>query len=212
MPRLLAAVADQGPFSGIKGADLSRIRITLEISSDISPGTISQSQPINGVNVLPPKAVHEWGEEDLQRVVRHELAHIGLGAILGYQGIPIWFHEGFAEWSTGGLTCEGEVRIRLDLLGRRSKGNPGPRLFGHNGMGRSRLSYDYFATFFEFLEARRPGVISSGVLLESVGDFGVLVGTSRVIGIKVEELEDRWLQYVLVRYDGLPVDFSCRDR
>ena len=208
--RLIQVLGEQDPLPGLPVEILSSRMITVSlVAGQLRGGKDAMSRPIDGLIILPVDAALEWPVERLHRTVRHELAHIGLSVFLDHASVPLWFCEGFAEWASGGLTCEGEARIRLDLMSRAKQGIPLPRLLESAGVGKSRLSYDYFAAFFEFIEGESDGLLSRGSLLESVKAQGVGPGLSRALRTDLGELEDQWHFHLSRHYAGLPEDYSC---
>lgn len=207
--RLIEILEAQGSIAGLPPGTAADKRITVSLAAELPGGIQATSSAADRLIILPLDAALQWEPARLRRVTRHEMAHIGLGVFLDHAAVPVWFQEGFAEWAVGGLTCEGEVRIRLDLLTRRRKAEPTPRPFGSGGLDRSRLSYDYFATVFEYLEIRGKGVVADGRLLKAVKANGVTAGIAQLFGADFEELAEGWQVYLLGRYNGLPNAFAC---
>lgn len=201
---LIDALHSQVPLRGLPADVLAGKKVTISLASQWPSGLYGRSSPIHYLIILPFAEAFSWEPDKLRRVIRHELAHIGLGTFLGYAQVPRWFDEGFAEWSVGGLTCEGEIRVRLEISMRRREQDPPPSLFVPGGLGRSRLRYDLFATFFEYIDEKWGRVVESGKLLDAVKANGVHLGLVRALGENVEALEDGWRSYLLDRYDGLP--------
>ena len=155
------------------------------------------AHPPDALIVLPLEESRAWSEEKLRSVLRHELTHIRIGAFLGFHhSLPRWFEEGFAEWAAGGVTCEGEWRLRIDLQRRKVAELPVPRL-GGDWMGvPKRIAYDYYAMFFEYLDAWRPGFVASGDLLALVKkhdlESALLIG----LGMDLSRVERGWKSYL----------------
>ena len=85
----------------------------------------------------------------------------------------------------------------------------GRRLVDPTRPSKSRLSYDLFTTFFEYVDDYTGGVVQSGVLLESVRDHGVEAGIRRAVGADLAALEQGWKAYLLERYGGSLEGLSC---
>lgn len=206
---LLAAFEDIGPTPGIDPLELSRRRITISLATQTSPGVDARSSPSQRLIILPLEHIGNWSGEKLRRVLIHEIAHIRLQEFLGFTDLPVWFQEGFAEWASGGLTCRGEVRIRLELMMRSVQDSSPPRLSGGDGLQRSRVSYDLFGTFFEYLEALQPGSVAGGTLLNEVRSRGVHAGLQGAFGLSFAGLERGWNSYLFDLYQGLPDESLC---
>lgn len=185
---------------GLPKQTLSTVDITISIAERPQGNADAVSFPSERIIVLPSREWLAWDDRKLTRVIRHEIAHIALSRYLQAAPVPMWFDEGFAEWASGGLSCEGETRVRLDLL--RLRGNVSfLSLDGLSGSRPTRLQYDYFATFFEFLEARSAS-LSNGRLLELVHRWGVPRALSAVMGANVSTIESSWRDVIHRRYGG----------
>jgi hypothetical protein len=149
-----------------------------------------------------------WNEHRLQRVLSHELAHIGLRAALGNGRLSRWIEEGFAEVLAGGLTCEGEVRIRLDVLRRRRNGLDLPAVGAPPGAQLSRLDYDYATTYVAYLDDTEDTSITDGGTLEN----GEMARILRLARENSRETADGWHRRLLGQYDGMPVPCPQTDR
>ena len=151
------------------------------------------TRPDAALIVLPLEGALGWGEEKLRRVLRHELTHVRLGAFLGgHHGLPRWFEEGLAEWAAGGVTCEGEWRLRIDVRRRRMAKLPLPKLDGDWSSVPKRIAYDYYATFFEYVESRRPGLVARGDLISLVKEHGVESALRIGLGTDRLRIERAW--------------------
>lgn len=206
---LVETIEHQAPLPGLPAATLDAKRITVSLAIRWPQGADGRAYPDRALIVLPRDSALAWAPSKLHRVIRHELAHIGLAAFLGYSLVPGWFDEGFAEWAAGGPTCEGETRIRLELALRRHHGRPLPEIRGPGALGRSRVSYDLFATLFEYVDQEWRNVVSDGTLLEAVQIWGVEAGLSRTVRLDLKGLVEAWQSYLLKRFDGDPFELTC---
>jgi hypothetical protein len=156
--------------------------------------------------VLPVETALVWPTEALRSLLRHELTHIALGGVRRSAQLPKWFQEGFAEWVGGGLTCEGASRISVNVLTQANllKGNDP---LNAEKFETSRVGYDLYTTFFEFLEARSPGV--NLTMLDSVDAYGLDVGVKLSTHADLLTLEREWRAYVFKRYSRLDEGPTC---
>lgn len=207
--RLIEALEEQARLPGLPENVLSGETITISLASQRLQGRDAWSFEKQRVIALPLEEVFGWQDERLHSVIRHELAHLGMSAFLDFARTPVWLHEGFAEWAAGGLTCEGEARIRLDLIARRLQGSPPPRFTAPVAPGEARLSYDLFATVFEFIDDSMGGAVQSGLLLQGVRDYGPETGFERILGVNLSQLELSWQSYLSKRYQGELDDIVC---
>jgi hypothetical protein len=204
--RVLATVTSATPVRGVPPRVLAGSSIVVSLATDISQDVDAVSYPDQRVIALPSRAWHKWPAEKLERVVRHEVGHLALGAYLGGADVPRWLSEGFAEWSAGGLSCEDETMLRLDLLTRNTR--IAGLLSSESTIARSRLEYAYFVTFIEFLDL--GNAVSSGRLLTEVRRFGASNALVGVFRANVKTLEARWWATGLERYrGGLTAQMQC---
>ena len=208
IPRLIRVFEAQEPVPGLPMDFHEHRRITIALATELPPGIEATSSPTDGRVVLPIPELNEWEEGELHRVMRHELAHVAMGAVLHDSTTPRWFREGFAEWVSGGLTCKGEARIRVHLMFRHREGLGVPGLSDPD-LARSRLGYDYFASFFEYLEEKNPA-LRTGRLMTEVRKGGIEQGLSIAFGLDLSSLEADWQNLLSVRFQGLPDGFLCR--
>lgn len=206
--RLLQAYYTQRPLPGLPPDILGRQTLTISLASQLNDDLDGWAWPIQHLIVLPRERVPRWSESKLLHVLRHELAHVELGLFLQVS-VPDWFGEGFSEWAAGGLTCEGEARLRLHLLSDSSKTALRARLFDGPTMERSRLSYDYIATFFTFVDKIGRGRLSNGEVLREIKETGVRSGLRRALESSLDNLIDDWWTWLVAQYRVWPDDFTC---
>lgn len=204
--QLITVVERHSSIPGLPPDILAGRRLTISLAAEATPGIEGRAFPVSRLVVIPFDNSVNWSQEKLTRIVRHELAHIGLATFLDYAQTAIWFTEGFAEWAAGEMTCLARVRINIDLRIRRSQGRSPPRIAM---LGRTRLSYDYATTFFHFLDEAENGMVTKGELLESVRDHGIVDGISLATGTDLEPLGALWWSYLSDRYRGVLDDLTC---
>lgn len=193
---------------GLPRSLLASTAIRLSLAADAPVSADAVSFPAQRIIALPMAYWLEWHDEKLATVIRHEVAHLALAVFMYDRGLPWWFQEGFAEWATGPLSCEGEARIRLSLVSRGAKGAPHITEV-HRDIPPSRLQYDYLASFFEYLDIHRA--VSSGRLLAHVRKSGIDAALTRVFENDLETLNAEWRAYLASRYaGGLSTHFKCQ--
>lgn len=196
--RILNALEEERDLRGLPTDAHLPDTITISLALEMQPGLDGRSIGRSATVIVPLRQSLSWEEAKLRRVLRHEIAHLALADYLGHRELPMWFTEGFAEWASGGLTREGHVRIEIELQ-RRSTTRAGempPRLEDAWEDLPRRLAYDFFASFFEFLEVSRPSLLSSGELLRKVRLYGLHSALSAVFGRELGELESAWHQWL----------------
>lgn len=204
--RLLDALDEADAIPGFPNGFPLKRRPTISLAISWSdPSADAWSRPAEGLIVLPLSGALAWEDDKLRRVVRHELAHLGLAAYVEYQPMPRWFDEGFAEWASGGLTCEGSWRIWIEAQSRGADGLPWPQE-NETGTGLSdRVAYDLYLTFIEYLDTVRVDFVSSGALLSSVREFGLNGAFLEALGTNLKSLLQGWGTYVAQRFATEPV-------
>ena len=207
--RLLEELASQPPTRGLPAGLLGGQAIAISIATQVDVGLDATSSPADRVIIVPLDGALHWTRNRLRRVIRHEMAHLRLRAFLDYRHVPAWFQEGFAEWAGGGLTCEGDVRIRLDVMSRSINRNRPPSFLQPAFGEQTRLAYDYYTTVFEFVDAKYDGIVANQRLLQAVREAGLGDGFRRVTGTSLEQLAADWQTHVMERYDGLPERTDC---
>ncbi|MCY3705142.1 MAG: hypothetical protein OXH08_06490 [Gammaproteobacteria bacterium] len=183
--------------------------ITISLMPRSSMRVEGRAFPSTGVIVLPVPDAFEWSAPTRARVIRHELAHIGLAELLDYNRIPRWFEEGFAEWAAGGLTCEGEARVRLDVMRRNAGHIALPSVGGPGQLESSRLAYDYWGTVIEYIEGSYDNVIGKRILIHAVKTHGIGRAFEIVLGRGVADIELEWHEYLRQMYGDIPVGYVC---
>lgn len=182
-----------------------RLVVTLALEANRNADAVSYVD--QGLIVLPANLWREWPLETLERIVRHEVNHHALSGYLAGRSVPYWLQEGFAEWAVGGLSCEYEALLRLDLLDR------GPleierTIAGFASGSSSRIETAYSVTFLEFLDENHA--VSDGRFLAAVKEFGVSEALQRLWGASIDVLERRWWTTGLERYrTGAPPAAGC---
>ena len=180
-----------------------RITISLAVSWS-NPNADAWSRPTESLIVLPLSRALAWDDAKLRRIVRHELAHLGLAAYVQYRTIPWWFDEGFAEWASGGLTCEASWRIWIEAQRRGTRGLSWPQENEPDSDLNTRLAYDLYSTFMDYLDTVWDDVVSSGALLSSVKEYGLDRAFVQVLGADLDSLLEGWRMYVTQRFATEP--------
>lgn len=207
--RLIGVVRTHILLPGVPANPFIGRTVTISLATELRSGVDAWASPSDHLISRSLDGVLRWTLPKLRQVVQHEMAHLELSAFLGGANVPAWFEEGIAEWWADGLTCEGKTRIRLALAQRRHDGDHIPPLFGSEGFERSRLAYDYLASYFEYLNVRGRGVVRDGRLLAAVKKRGVNRALTAVLTRKPADLEEAWWSYMVEQYDGLREDSLC---
>lgn len=199
--RVIRAFREQAPLPGLPPGLVEKQLVTISLAARMGEGTDAWAAPASNLIVMSLSDIAVWSRQRLHRVLRHELAHLGLARYLGGNDQALWFREGFAEWVASGVTCEGETRIRI-YLHERTRGGNEPALLTLTGAAYPRLRYDLYASFFAYLEERSRAAVSRGELLSNVRALGLEAGMIRTFGANLTALEAGWRGYLGRRYGG----------
>lgn len=168
------------------------------------------SYPSQHLVVLAADKWASWNTMQLRRVLMHEVAHIRIGVFFDHQPVAKWVEEGLAEWVAGGLACEGQFRLWIEVQRRDGRDERLPSLADHGDAMPIRLGYDFYASFFEFLETMMPGVVSGGSFVTSVREHGVEAALRQSMGWDYRRAEESWWGYLRKRFRNAPSDSGCR--
>ncbi len=208
---IIGALATRPQFPGLPPTARFDDRVTISFAvAEAKVGIEGWSRPEQALIVLPLDRFLAWDDDRLGRVLRHEYAHIRMHAFLGLDDPPQWLQEGFAEWAAGGLTCQSAWRLWFDAR-QRSDSERSPPLSDLWRKYPDRLAYDYSASFFEFLEAKRPGFVSGGSLMKAIRDYGLASAFAAVWGAELEVAEDDWRRYLADRFEEEPDRRGCNE-
>jgi hypothetical protein len=163
------------------------------------------ADPEAGVIVLPWYGGGRGANSNMRRVLRHELAHIGLYRYLAPARIPRWFNEGYATWASGELDLEGEWRLRLAFATRKAPSLQSLELSFPSATEDARTAYLLSASVVSYL-VRESGVPALETFLQrwssSQNMEQALAGT---YGLSIDQLETHWARDVRKRYGWFAV-------
>ena len=183
--------------------------ITVSLAPDLPTGVNGRSLVAQSTVVLPLTRWVDWKPASLRRVLRHELTHIAVGRFLGHLEMPAWFVEGLAEWASGGLTCAGRARVGIETLRRLQTGKDLPSIEGAWDRIPKRLAYDFFTSFFEFLETIHPHALVGGDLVQRIHDLGLETALRVTYGLGLQDLEVGWSRWLRDQHSSGQVLAEC---
>jgi hypothetical protein len=194
--QLVEDVAQSRSLPGLPADILSGRLLTISLAANPRPGIDGLASAGQSMVILPFEAVAaSWTRDQRRRVLRHELAHVGLGRYLSGIQLPSWFREGFAEWAAGGLDCEASGRIHVFLaLGGDLEDAATPSA--------SRVWYDLSASFVAYLDRR--GQVADGALIASVRRLGMDGGMRATFGAGEDVLRSEWWTRLLDQPSSSP--------
>ena len=143
--------------------------------------------------------------DEMQRVLRHELAHIALHRYLGDAIIPRWFDEGYAEWSSGELDMDGAWLLRVSFATQRAPPLDSLELSWPAMSTDARVAYLLAASVVQYL-VRESGTRGLDLFLQhwrSSHSFDSALAVT--YGLSLDQLEKHWRNDVKHRYGWLAV-------
>lgn len=217
-------------------SDAERIGAVLERVPDIAglpngharPGSVTVSLALDGVPgldgwtlverrliILPWPRTIVWPETRLLKVLTHEMAHIALFDFFGGRQnvLPGWFEEGFAEWASGGLSCEGHMRLEIEVRRRLGLGLSLPSVYDDDWKTLAgRIAYDVAASIVGFITDRLELRTDMAIMLDNMAIHGWESGLEMTLGAKWEVLEAAWREEIEERARLMPVYDECAQR
>lgn len=195
---LLAIAARNRVLRGMPAFLVPEISIRIVLATNMSERVDGRAYPNAGVIALPVPRAESWPLERIERVYRHELAHLTLARLLSDTLMPQWLEEGLSEWAEGGLSCAQEAQLHLDVRGRLRTGVPLPTL--GVGMSRSELSYAYYATVLQFVDLVSSGGVTSGAWLRDFVKLGLPSVLEATFPGGTTDFQDHWHEYLVTSY------------
>ncbi|HEV2146141.1 MAG TPA: hypothetical protein VGR37_01855 [Longimicrobiaceae bacterium] len=158
--------------------------------------------PAARVVVLPLYASPRTEPGSLGTTLRHELLHLLVNRELP-PGVPRWFDEGYAQWSSGGWDASAAWQLRLAFLTGRAPPLDSLSLDWPAGEGDARLAYLLSATAVRHL-AERAGPEGFDALIRAWKREGSLDRAIRsAYGMTMGQFEEEWARAVRRRYGWL---------
>jgi hypothetical protein len=137
------------------------------------------------------------------RTLRHEWAHLALQQHLGDLRVPRWFHEGYAQWASGGFETSEAWRLRVLIAVGRAPAMDSLELRWPARRPDARTAYLLAATAVAYL-------------LEGSGEGGLAIFLDRwkaersfevafreTFGLTTRQFEEDWRGHVKRRYGWL---------
>jgi hypothetical protein len=153
--------------------------------------------------VLPRYASNRTRGSDDLRVLRHEWAHIGLAQHLEGLSVPRWFHEGYAEYASGGWDAQEGWKLRAAL----ALGNAPPldslSLDWPRDTGQAGLAYMLSGSAVDYLmrSGGEPGLRLFLARWRTGGSFEAALRST--YGVTFAQFEEDWIGHVKRRYGWL---------
>jgi hypothetical protein len=208
--RLVSDPAVWKPLPGIGtlpevGIDSLQIWLTSDLGTGVPPG-LSHPEPWVAGTADPAKARIALrtgpglnGPRGLRSVLRHEIAHIGLGAATG-GNYPRWLTEGYAQYASGEWSWEDAWHLQSAFLRRGATTLEEIDLRFRRHSTEARMGYLLSYTAVHELAAI-GGEAGLAAVFRRLGE-GVTFEEAlrRTYGITAENFEVRWKRSLVDRY------------
>ena len=164
---------------------------------------------VNLIVIKSPRSIKK-GHIDIGKVFRHELTHIALGrAFKGSENIPRWLHEGLAmytsrEWSISRVSTMTKAVLTNSLI-------PLAEITYHFPREEDRAELAYSESFYliSFLISQYGREGFHRFVREYSSGEGLRKSLFNVYGLTWRILEERWKNYLRLRFSFIPVFTSA---
>jgi Peptidase MA superfamily len=156
--------------------------------------------PEQGIIVVPAYASSRGSPDQLDRVLRHEFAHIALQRYLGGVQVPHWFTEGYSTWAAGQLDESAGWILRLAFVTGRAPPLDSLALDWPAGTSEARVAYLLSASAIEFLHDRGGDRVMRIFLDRWRSGTTFERAMHDVYGLSLGQLEKYWSASVRRRY------------
>jgi len=160
---------------------------------------------LNLIIIQSPRAIKGKGI-DLSKIFKHEFTHIAIGkAFSKREAIPLWLNEGLAmyesrEWEFSRVSTIMRAVLTDSLIPLSEITQSFP--FEAN---KAELAYSESFYLISFLISQYGKDSFHQFLKEYSGGKGLKDVLREVYGIKWEEFEEKWRNYLKVRFSWLPI-------
>jgi len=160
---------------------------------------------LNLIIIKSPRATKR-GHIDLKKVFKHEFTHMALGrAFKGREKVPRWLDEGLAmyesrEWDLLRVSAMTRAVLTDSLIPLSEITHRFPQ-----EADRAQLAYSESFYLISFLISRYGKEGFHRFIKEYSGGKGLKEVLMEVYGIRWEELEERWRNYLKLRFSWIPI-------
>lgn len=160
---------------------------------------------LNTILIRSPRATKR-GHIDLRKVFKHEFTHIAVGrAFKGRERVPRWLDEGFAmyvskEWGLSRVSAMTRAVLTDSLI-------PLSEITRSFPQEADRAELAYLESFYliSFLISRYGKESFHRFIKAYSGGKGLKEALMEVYGIRWEELEEKWSNYLQSRFSRIPI-------
>lgn len=178
----------------------------IQPKGEIPPWSVGVAYPsLNLIILKSPRATNR-GHIDLRKVFKHEFTHISLGrAFRGRERVPRWLDEGLAmyesrEWDLSRVSTMTRAVLTDSLIPLSEITHSFPQ-----EAYRAELAYSQSFYLISFLISRYGKEDFHRFIKEYSGGKRLKEVLMEVYGIRWEELEERWRNYLKLRFSWMPI-------
>lgn len=158
--------------------------------------------PARRLIILPSFVSSRTPQGDPIVALRHEMAHLALGAYLP-GGIPRWFNEGYATWASGEWDEGSGWQIRLAFLTGAAPVLDSLRLGWPGGEADARLAYLLSASAVRHLATREGGAAFDALMRAWRREGSLDAAIRSTYQMTLTQFEQEWRAVVKRRYGWL---------
>ncbi len=174
------------------------------------PWSVGLAYPSLNLIIIKSPRTYERGRIDLRKVFKHELTHVALGmAFKGREKVPRWLDEGLAmyeagEWDFYRVSAMTRAVLTRSLIPLSEITHSFPE-----NMERAELAYSESFYLISFLVSQYGKEHFHRFIKEYSGGKGLSEVLMEVYGVGLGELEERWKNYLTLRFSWIPIITSA---
>lgn len=198
--RIDTILSNQAPFIGVQRDIFAGDTILVVLTAPIGRGIQGAALPQFARITIPAQLASTWPRGYLERVLRHELAHIALARAVAFRALPPWFDEGYAEWSSGQLDCIAQRELRSAVSAHMRNMSDILQLGASGTLISGAATRAAYASTFEFMFYTR-GAHGIQHLFDDIRSRGFADTYARLRSHGLN-FEERWSKFVAQKYGG----------
>lgn len=168
--------------------------------------SVGVAYPSLNLIIIKSPRTHRQGRIDLRKVFKHELTHVALSiAFKGREKVPRWLDEGLAmyeakEWNFSRVSTMTRAVLTDSLIPLSEITHSFP-----DKVDRAELAYSESFYLISFLVSRYGKERFRRFIKDYSGGKGLSEVLMEVYGVRLGELEERWRNYLSLRFSWIPI-------
>ena len=196
--RIDTLLSNQLPFIGVQLDIFAGDTISVVLAAPTGHGVQGAAIPEFSRITIPAQLALTWPREHLERVLRHELAHIALARAVSFRALPLWFDEGYAEWSSGQFDCMAQSELRSTVRARLHNMADLLQIGATAAPASGAATRAAYASTFEFI-FYTSGVDGVQGLFDDIRAHGFAASYERLRSHGLD-FDEQWSKFVAQRY------------